>query len=193
MIDFLFYTFTAIMLMSAMGVVLNRGPINSVICMILALVSQAALFVLLEAYFIAAIQIIVYAGAVMVLFLFVVMLLKIDSTKLKLSLPNIFCSALAFLILLSGVLYLAYNKQHLPETLYLPLNEATTILEINPFPYSGSIQSFGYSIFTQYLLPFEIAGFILLIAMIGVVVISKHFKGNDPETTPCTPDHSENS
>ena len=79
MIDFLFYLFAAITLLSALFMVLSPNAVNGAMCMIVSFVSTAALFVLLEAYFLAILQVLVYAGAVMVLFLFIIMLLNAES------------------------------------------------------------------------------------------------------------------
>ena len=78
MLDILFYIFAAITLVSALIMVLSPNAVNGAMCMIVSFVGTAALFVLLEAYFLAALQILVYAGAVMVLFLFIIMLLDVD-------------------------------------------------------------------------------------------------------------------
>jgi NADH-quinone oxidoreductase subunit J len=79
MADFLFYIFAALILGSALAVVLNRDAVNAAMFLILAFVGVAGMFVLLEAYFLAVLQILVYAGAVVVLFLFIVMLLNVDT------------------------------------------------------------------------------------------------------------------
>ena len=78
MLDTLFYVFSAITLITALLMVLSPNAVNGALCMILSFVGTAALFVLLEAYFIAVLQILVYAGAVMVLFLFIIMLLNVE-------------------------------------------------------------------------------------------------------------------
>ena len=75
MVDLLFYIFASLMLFSALAVVFNKNAVNSAMCMIVTLVSAAALFILLEAYFLAVLQVLVYAGAVMVLFLFIINML----------------------------------------------------------------------------------------------------------------------
>jgi NADH-quinone oxidoreductase subunit J len=78
MLDILFYVFSAITLIAAVLMVLTPNAVNGAMCMIVAFIGTAALFVLLEAYFLAVIQVVVYAGAVMVLFLFIIMLLDVD-------------------------------------------------------------------------------------------------------------------
>ena len=78
MLDVLFYVFSAITLVTALLMVLSPNAVNGALCMILSFVGTAALFVLLEAYFIAVLQVLVYAGAVMVLFLFIIMLLNVE-------------------------------------------------------------------------------------------------------------------
>lgn len=170
----LFYIFSAIMLVSSLWVVLCRNTVNSAMFMIVAFISTAALFILLEAYFLALLQVLVYAGAVMVLFLFIVMLLNVE--KVSSSRPNylsIVGSVAAFLLLIGGAFYLFVSpyaqgviRVSEPEVQALP-----TLQE--PFAFTTSAKSFGLGLFTKYLLPFELAGFLLLIAMIGVIYLSK--------------------
>ena len=81
MIDLLFYIFSGLMILGALVMILSPNAVNSAMCMIVTLVATAGLFVLLEAYFLAILQVLVYAGAVMVLFLFIIMLLDVDKEK----------------------------------------------------------------------------------------------------------------
>ena len=174
MLDILFYTFAAITLVSALFMVLSPNAVNGAMCMIVSFVGTAALFVLLEAYFLAVLQVLVYAGAVMVLFLFIIMLLDVDKDtssylKDKLSLAG----AIVGFSLLVILLYSAFaGGSHLPEPSLLPVAEVPTG-EGEGIPFTTSAKSFGYSLFTKYMLPFQVTGFLLLAAMIGVIVVSK--------------------
>ncbi len=181
MVDLLFYTFASSMLLSALAVVLNKNAVNSAMCMIVTLVSTAALFILLEAYFLAVLQVLVYAGAVMVLFLFIIMLLDVDKVE-DLGLSK---HKLAVLARFSGIallFFLVFNSfapAHLPATELLGLSE----LDGNGLAgFKNTAKSFGQLLFTKFMLPFQVIGFLLLIAMIGVIVISKKQKTQSTNT-----------
>ncbi|WPJ95328.1 NADH-quinone oxidoreductase subunit J [Coraliomargarita algicola] len=179
MIDLLFYIFAAITLISALLMVVSPNAVNSAMCMIVSFVATAGMFVLLEAYFLAVIQILVYAGAVMVLFLFIIMLLDVDKEtnqilKDKLTLG---ASIIGFALLVVMICSAFCGNQHLPETTLLPVLENPTGEGIG-IPFTTSAKSFGYSLFTKYMLPFQVTGFLLLSAMIGVIVVSKKHKEN---------------
>lgn len=153
-------------------VVLSRNPVNSTMFMILSFVATAGLFVLLEAYFIAVLQVLVYAGAVMVLFLFVIMLLNIEEAQKKeRDKVGLFASVIGLLLLVFGVGYLIGGAPELAKVVPGVAMDMPTNIE--PFAYTTSAKSFGYGLFTRYMLPFQMVGLLLLIAMVGVVVISK--------------------
>lgn len=174
MLDILFYIFAAVTLISALLMVLSPNAVNGAICMIVSFVGTAAIFVLLEAYFLAVIQILVYAGAVMVLFLFIIMLLDVDKDdhryiKDKMTLAG---SIVGFALLAILIASAFAGGQHLPETALLPV-DANPSGEGVGIAFTTSAKSFGYSLFTKYMLPFQVTGFLLLAAMIGVIVVSK--------------------
>ena len=158
----LFYIFSALTLVCGFLVVANpftRNPVTSAMFLVLTIISMAGLFVLLNAFFLAAVQIMVYAGAVIVLFLFVIMLLDIHEVEKR---PvNYFSVAVGTLALLSigGVLVKAIITSGIGDGL-----EAVTV---------GSTKKLGLSLFTDYVLPFEIMGVLLLVGMIGVILLSK--------------------
>lgn len=181
MVDLLFYVFSFIALAAALAMVLNPNAVGGAMGMILSFVATAALFVLLEAYFLAIIQILVYAGAVMVLFLFIIMLLDVDKVEAPYQAARVGnLAAIGGFLLLGSMLVVALGPQHLP----LPPTEAVVA---NPdgvnlatgIPFTTSSKSFGYSLFTKYMLPFQLVGFLLLAAMLGVIVISKRPADND--------------
>ncbi len=158
----LFYIFSALTLVCGFLVVANpytRNPVTSAMFLVLTIISMAGLFVLLNAFFLAAIQIMVYAGAVIVLFLFVIMLLDIGEVERKRI--NFFSITVGILTLLSiaGVLVKAIMTSGVGDGL-----EAVTV---------GSTKKLGMSLFTDYVLPFEIMGVLLLVGMIGVILLSK--------------------
>lgn len=174
MLDALFYIFAALTLISALMMVLSPNAVNGAICMIISFVGTAAIFVLLEAYFLAVIQILVYAGAVMVLFLFIIMLLDVDREdysyiKDKMTLAGSIMGFALFAILIVSAFA---SGQHLPETALVPVDTNPSGEGVG-IPFTTSAKSFGYSLFTKYMLPFQVTGFLLLAAMIGVIVVSK--------------------
>lgn len=174
MVDLLFYIFAALTLISALLMVLSPNAVNGAMCMIVSFVGTAALFVLLEAYFLAILQVLVYAGAVMVLFLFIIMLLDVDKDgssylKDKMTLAGAIVGFALVAILITSAFA---GGQYLPET-SLPSISDNPSGEGAGIPYTTSAKSFGYSLFTKYMLPFQVTGFLLLAAMIGVIVVSK--------------------
>lgn len=165
MTDLFFYLFSAITLGCALAVVFSRNPVNAAMLLILSFVGLASLFVMLEAYFLAVIQVLVYAGAVVVLFLFIIMLLDVKEEKnVKIKPLSLAASVIGLAILLVGVVSVtsSANIQIPAETL--------------PEAAGASLKNFGYELFTTYLLPMQVTGFLLLVAMIGVIVLSKKVK-----------------
>ncbi len=160
-----FYFFGALALVAAISVVAQKRVFYSALSLIVCLFAVGALYLVLEAPFIAAIQIIVYAGAIMVLFLFVIMLLDPfsrtvlrDKTKSLSYLAALL--GLGVLALLYPVLK-AYNPAQIPRNLDL-VGGATT-----------SVKHLGEVLFDDYLIPFEATSVLILIAIIGVVVLAK--------------------
>ena len=158
----LFYFIGFLAVISALFVVLNRNPVYSAVMLVFCFFSLAALYVLLEAYFVAVLEIIVYAGAIMVLFLFVIMLINVGNEmksskhlqKTK-AIPLILIS----LFSLNIFLLILWRSEGLHQT--------DTISTV------GSIAAIGHALFTKYVLPFEIASLLLLVALIGTVYLSK--------------------
>lgn len=174
MLDILFYVFSAITLIAAVLMVLSPNAVNGAMCMIVAFLGTAALFVLLEAYFLAILQVLVYAGAVMVLFLFIIMLLDVEKGEGGNEYKDKFTLAAAAAGFLLAVILIcsAFSGAHLPEPSLNTVAENPTVFD-GGIPFTTSAKSFGYSLFTKYMLPFQVTGFLLLAAMIGVIVVSK--------------------
>jgi len=161
--DILFYVFSAFALICGIMILVSRNPVNSAMFLVLTIASLAGLFVLLEAFFLAAIQVLVYAGAVMVLFLFVIMLLDLKAEERR----KIKIVGLAGGVVSVGAILAIFFKS---------LSSAT--LKNSPAPnlYGGTIP-LGKLLFSEYLLPFEIISVLLLVAMVGVILLSKkHLK-----------------
>ena len=157
-----FYLFTGIMLAAALAVVMSRQPIYSVLSLLVVMFCLAALFVMLGAYFVAALQVLLYAGAVLVLFLFVVMLLNLQ--------PDVLARTRAFTLRISGVgtaLLFLYLFTHV-----LILRPDDRPLHAVPVP-DGSVEAIARLLFTDYLVPFELASFLILAAIIGAVALSR--------------------
>jgi NADH-quinone oxidoreductase subunit J len=167
-VPFFFYLFSAVMIASGFMVISARNPVHSVLFLILAFVNGAGLFLLLGAEFLAMILVIVYVGAVAVLFLFVVMMLDVDFAELKQgfqrNLPiggTIGGIVLVELIFCVG----AWN-----------VGGAATHVATPAPPGLSNTAALGRVLYTQYLYLFEAAGFILLVAMIGAIVLTLHHK-----------------
>jgi NADH-quinone oxidoreductase subunit J len=162
----LFNIFALFTLITAIGVVVNKNAVNAAMCLLLSLVGVAGLFVALEAYLLAFLLLLVYAGAIVALFLFIVMLLDSggNSPPTLHRLPVV-ARALAIGLVALGVVSFATRGQ-------------ITAPDISAVPAVGaSLKLYAFQLFTTYLLPVQILGFLLLIAMLGVIVLSKRFEG----------------
>jgi NADH-quinone oxidoreductase subunit J len=163
MSPFLFWFFAFLMLIFGAAVILNRNPIASALSLVICFMGLSALFMSLDAFFIGIIQVLVYAGAVMVLFLFIIMLLDLRAENLRkinyVAVAGGVAVALAFFIQLFFVIgQLSAAKQPFP-----PLAAART----------DDVHNIGLLLFSNYNLPFQIIGVLVLVATIGVVVLSK--------------------
>lgn len=161
----LFFPLAFLVCLAALGVVLNTHPVRSAMCLVATLFLLAVFFVFLDASFVAALQVIVYAGAIMVVFLFVIMLLNLSGDepqrrRLGWQSATLFSASLFAL----GLLYVLREGGAL-----VPGPGMTAPLAAG----YGSIQSVGISLFTTYVLPFEITGLLMLAAVIGAVVLAR--------------------
>lgn len=163
MFTILFWILSLLMLGSAVAVVLLRDPVNSAMCLVLSFLALAGLYITLDAFFIGIIQILVYAGAVMVLFLFIVMLLDLKAeARRKL---NLAASAGGIVVLGGFVLLLVQVVKSLPAAAYpfQPLAPEA------PSDAAGV----GMTLFSGFNLPLQIIGVLLLVSTVGVVVLSR--------------------
>ena len=162
-----FYMFAALVIASGALVVLSRNPVHSVLWLIVAFFNAAGLMVLVGAEFIAMLLVIVYVGAVAVLFLFVVMMLNIDFAELRAGfIKHAPLGALVALVLLAElVLGIGAYRVGIIE-LGTPDGSAAPLLG------EGNIENIGALLYTRYLFLFEMAGIILLVALIGAVVLT---------------------
>ncbi len=160
----LFWILSVAALSCALGVVLSRNPVNSVMFLILTFFAISGHYILMNAQFLAVVNIIVYAGAIMVLFLFVIMLMNLNADvepqKSRLiQLAGILSGGSLFLVLIAAM----------RGSILVPLEETPTEI--------GLIQNLGRTLFTDYVLPFEISSVLFLSAMIGAIVIGKKDSG----------------
>ncbi len=160
----LFILFGAVSLIGAVSVISFRHPIYSALSLVVTFFAQAGLFILLGAHFVAAVQVIVYAGAIMVLFLFVIMLLNLGTLSAKGAIgPKLkgFAVILGILLAIEGI-YIAVNSAN--DTAVAAAETATG---------TTTTYQIGELLFSKYLLPFEVTSLILLAALIGVIVLVK--------------------
>ena len=160
----LFFIFGAVALIGAIAVISFRHPIYSALSLIVTFFAQAGLFVLLGAHFVAAVQVIVYAGAIMVLFLFVIMLLNLGTLSAKGALTGKLkgvAIVLGILLAVQGI-YIAVKAGS---------NTALEAAQASTEPVTT--YKIGELLFSKYLLPFEVTSLILLAALIGVIVLVK--------------------
>jgi NADH-quinone oxidoreductase subunit J len=179
---FVFFAAGAICLGGALGVVLNRNPVHAALSLVATLFGIAVLFIAQEAHFLAAVQIIVYAGAIVVLFLFVLMLLGVDRAE-DLSIEPLGGQRIAALVIGLGVLglpLLAFASTEGEATGARPAADAANRITGGV----ADIDRLGESLFTDYLFAFEITSVLLVIAVVGAVVLARKVKRaeyvNDP-------------
>lgn len=160
-----FIIFALIGLTSAVMLILQKNPVYSALLLIMHFFALAGLYLLLNAQFLAVLQILIYAGAIMVLFVFVIMLLNLqneEALKDPFNLRKIIASFLGIVLLLQFAVFIFIKAKH--------------DLNINPSPDSiqaGSVKNIGELLFTTYLIPFEITSFVLLIGIIAAIVLAK--------------------
>jgi NADH-quinone oxidoreductase subunit J len=159
-----FYLFAGVCVASAFMVIAARNPVHSVLYLILAFVNAAALFVLMGAEFLAMILVVVYVGAVAVLFLFVVMMLDVDFVELRQG----FLNYLPVGVLIGGV-FLVELVIVLGAWAIRPVLTAAITAPIPPI---SNTQALGLVLYTRYAYYFETAGIVLLVAMIGAIVLT---------------------
>lgn len=162
---FAFYFFSAVLLISALMVVTARNPVHSVLFLILSFFTSAGLFVMLGAEFIGMILVIVYVGAVAVLFLFVVMMLDVDFKNLRQGTMQY----LPVGLLIAGVLIF----ELVTLSMYWSFSERASVLAETPVVTDiSNAHQIGMVLYTDYVFPFQMAGLILFVAMIGAIVLT---------------------
>jgi NADH-quinone oxidoreductase subunit J len=166
-----FYLFSCITIASALMVISSRNPVHSVLFLILAFFNAAGLFVLLGAEFLAMMLVVVYVGAVAVLFLFVVMMLDVDFTELRQGfLQYLPVGALIGVVLLAELLIVLSGWAFAPEVLANPVRPIPEMAQMT------NTEAIGRLLYTDYIFFFQTAGFVLLVAMIGAIVLTLRHK-----------------
>lgn len=164
----LFYIFAGLAVMAALGMIFGRNATHSVLLMVVNFAMVGVLYLLLNAPFLAAVQVLVYAGAILILFLFVVMLMGNDPGPLWEQIPLQRPLALLFTILLIGGLAPVVAASYITAPRGAPLSDDPVVL--------------GQALYSTFALPFEITSVILLIAIIGTVVLAKRDTPRAPVT-----------
>ena len=168
-----FYLFAGVCIASAVMVIASRNPVHSVLFLILAFVNAAGLFVLMGAEFLAMILIVVYVGAVAVLFLFVVMMLDVDFAELRQGVLNYLpIGALVGAVLLAELLTVVVAWAIGPDV------AKSITAPIPPVSDVSNTQALGLVLYTRYIYYFQAAGIILLVAMVGAIVLTLQHKPN---------------
>ena len=163
-----FYLFAALTILPALAVIFARNPVHSVLWLIVAFFNAAGLMLLVGAEFIAMLLVIVYVGAVAVLFLFVVMMLDIDFAQLRSRFTANLPFGIIIALVLLGETIIAVSAWNAGPTLSGHAIPATS---------QPNIVALGQLLYSRYLFPFEIAGLILLVAMIGAIVLTHRRRG----------------
>ncbi|WP_335946356.1 NADH-quinone oxidoreductase subunit J [Salipiger bermudensis] len=164
---FAFYLFALCTIVGGLFTVISRNPVHSVLWLILAFLSSAGLFVLLGAEFVAMLLIIVYVGAVAVLFLFVVMMLDVDFAELRAGMAKYMPLALLIGVILLMQLGMAFGVWEVSEIAASQLSAPTPLATE-----TQNTAALGLLLYDRYFLLFQLAGLILLVAMIGAIVLT---------------------
>ena len=175
--EIVFYLFAVLAVVGAVSVLLLRSPVYCALSLVGTFFCLAAIYILLNAEFVATIQVLVYAGAIMVLFLFVIMLLNLEPERplsFRFSLPKLIGAGVTVAILaqLVGVVHHAASKIG-PRGDY----------PVERLEAEGGTEIIGRLLFTDYVLPFEIVSVLLLVSVIGAVVLAKRRVGPDSDTS----------
>lgn len=189
MASFAFYLFALMAVAGGALLIALRNPVSSALSMVLSFVGLAGLFIGLNAYFVGIVQILVYAGAIMVLFIFIIMLLDLnDEEPVKFKSSTILAGVIIPLLLVVQVLGVIQSGVSGEEAQFAEINEDTMEASAAAFPEESAIHKslahekspklpdtnlIGHTIFKSYNYPLQVVGALLLVATIGVVVLSK--------------------
>jgi NADH-quinone oxidoreductase subunit J len=160
---FFFYFFAVMAIGSAIAVITRRNPVHAALALIITLLSLASFYLMLYAPFVAGVQVVLYAGGIMVLFLFVIMLVNLEQNIREYQLNKQWVVGTAVALALGGLLLFVYNRgyQIFPATNFAAM------------PEGQNTQQVALLLYGPYMLPFEIASLLLLVAIVGAVVMAK--------------------
>jgi len=167
-IEIVFYLFAGVSTLAALGVITSRNPVYSVLFLVLAFFSTACIWLLLEVEFLAITLVLVYVGAVMVLFLFVVMMLDINLARLRSGFASYLPVGILVALAMAAQLMILVWSRGMETRILEPASDG-----------ASNTQMLGEWLFTEYLYPFEIAGFILLVAIVAAISLTHRRR---PET-----------
>lgn len=175
--DIIFYCFTVLLIATSTMVITAKNPVKAVLCLVVTFFASSVLWMLMQAEFLSLVLIFVYVGAVMTLFLFVVMMLKTESTHqtARPFLPLL--SGLLIFLVIVGTAYYVFCGQHFILSTMPPTHYDETY---------NNVSAMGILLFTQYLLPFEIAAVLLLVGMIAAIALAFHGKKSGTKTQKIT-------
>ncbi len=159
-----FWIFATVTVLAALGVILARNPVHAVLSLVLTFFSAACLWLLLQAEFLGVVLVLVYIGAVMVLFLFVVMMLDINTTPLREGYTRYLPAAALVMVLMAAQMMLLIGRQRFDAA--MPATDPAAALG------KSNIEWLGEALFTRYILPFEIAAVILTVALVVAVMLT---------------------
>jgi NADH-quinone oxidoreductase subunit J len=161
----LFYSFAALVLGGGIFTITRRSPVHSAIALIVALLGVAGLYLLQQAEFLFAVQIVLYVGGIMLLFLFVIMLVNLDDAVHVREFNRQWAVALAAVAAVGAAGFYIFHSRVAAHVTYR--------LEAAPVAAVGNTEALADSLFSEYLLPFELASVLLLVAVVGSVVMAK--------------------
>jgi len=168
--EIIFYVFTVLLIASATAVITSKNPVKAVLFLVVAFFASAVLWMLMQAEFLSLVLIFVYVGAVMTLFLFVVMMLRTDPEESTVNFARYYPLALLVLVILVGTALYAFSAKHWALANTLPTHYGANY---------NNVQAMGMLLFTKYLYPFEIAAVLLLVGMISAIALVFHGRKAD--------------
>ncbi len=169
----IFYLFAALAVVCAVGVVTLRNPMYGALCLLGTFLSIAALFLLRNAEFVAVVQIFVYGGGIMVLFLFVIMLVNLHRLRESRLFGGALPAVIVLAVLLLGLFGWVFLQVQFDQAFTQPEMFTSFIDQQGKLQQTGNSQAVAWNLYTRNLLPFEIASIFLLVAMIGAVVLGR--------------------
>ncbi len=174
-IEILFYVFSAVLVVSAIGVITARNPVHSVLFLVFAFFNSAVIWLLLEAEFLAIVLVLVYVGAVMVLFLFVVMMLDINVAQMRAGFTRYAPLGIVIaLIVIGEIASVVWLKSSGAGAVVDALGASSGVAAPSVVEGYSNTQALGQLLYTQYLYPLELASVLLLVAIVAAISLTMH-------------------